>query len=222
MLAISVIVGFLFIICGIYSIAAPVGTFFSTTYFLAALMFVYGIFGIIRFFKRRALVPEFIVSILSVVIGFVYLFRPGNTPAVGNLIGFDRVILFLIAGWFLIKGCVNVYLSVRTRFINRRWIIGFLVGLLSIVLGIYSFIYPYNEAAVVGVLIGMWFIESGIDILTFGTTTAYMMNVIDETKREIDQAVDQAVTSAESYAKALAATTAESDRERAAEAEKAE
>ncbi|MBR2794464.1 MAG: hypothetical protein IKE16_07440, partial [Solobacterium sp.] len=70
----------------------------------AAVLFVYGIFGVIRFFQKKARVPEFIVSILAAIIGFVYLFRPGNTPAPGTMMGLDRTVLFLVAAWFLIKG----------------------------------------------------------------------------------------------------------------------
>ena len=80
----SVIIGILLIIGGISCMAAPIDAYMRAAHMLAILLFVYGIYGIISFFKRKLLVPEFIVSILAVVIGFVYLFRPGGTPPAGN------------------------------------------------------------------------------------------------------------------------------------------
>ena len=77
----SIILGIVFIAGGIFCMTAPVNTFMTIMSLFAAMMFVYGIFGIIRFFKRQSLVPEFIVSILAVIVGFVYLFRPGNNSS---------------------------------------------------------------------------------------------------------------------------------------------
>ena len=150
----SIILGIIFIIGGVICITAPVNTYFSVMAFFAAILLVYGIYGIIRFFKRRALVPEFLISIASVIIGFVYLFRPGNTASEG-LLGLDRIVLFLTAAWFLVKGCITVYYSVKTRFFNNRWVLLFISGLLSFILGIYSFIYPSTAAVSIGVIIGI-------------------------------------------------------------------
>ena len=69
----SIILGIVFIIGGVYCINTPVNTYFSVMTFFAVMLLVYGIYGIIRFFKRKSLVPEFLISIASVIIGFVYL-----------------------------------------------------------------------------------------------------------------------------------------------------
>ena len=195
----SIVLGILLIIGGIYCMSAPVNTYVSVMTFAAGLLFVYGIHGIIRFFRRRSYVPEFIVSILAVIIGFVYLFRPGNTPEAGNLIGIDRFVLFLVAAWFLIKGCISVYFFVKTRFFNDRWVIGFLSGLLSIAVGIYSFIYPSLAATAVGVLVGMWYIDCGLDLLAFGTAAGMIQSAVNEVEREIDNAVDEAVSAVRTH-----------------------
>ena len=122
MIIASIIIGILLIIGGFSCMAAPVDAYMRAAHMLAVLLFVYGIYGIILFFRKKTLVPGFLVSILAVVIGFVYLFRPGGTPPAGNLIGLDRFVLFLIAAWFLIKGLIFLVFSIRTRFVNRGWI----------------------------------------------------------------------------------------------------
>lgn len=187
----SIIIGILLIIGGFSCMAAPVDAYMRAAHMLAILLFVYGVYGIVSFFKKRLLVPEFIVSILAVVIGFVYLFRPGGTPPAGNLIGLDRVVLFLIAAWFLIKGMIFLVFSIRTRFINRRWIWGFIVGVLSILLGIYSFAEPVLAAASTGTLIGFFFIECGVDLLVFGLVAGFVTGRINDVRNNLADAVEE-------------------------------
>jgi len=205
----SIIIGVIFIIGGIFCMTAPVETFLSIMSLFAAVLFVYGIFGVIRFFQKKARVPEFIVSILAAIIGFVYLFRPGNTPAPGTMMGLDRTVLFLVAAWFLIKGCLSIYYSVRTRFVNSRWIFGFLTGLMSVILGIFSFVYPSIAASSVGILVGLWFIEAGIDFIAFGMTVGYVENAVRETEKEIDSAMKKLRSAAGKYSEEIHSRTTE-------------
>lgn len=197
----SIILGILFIIAGVYCMVAPINTFFNAMTMFAILMFAFGIHGIIRFFKRRALVPEFIVSILSVIIGFIYLFRPGDTS--GGLLILDRVVLFLEAAWFVIKGAVTIYYSVKTRYLNNHWVFQFITGVLSLILGIYSFVYPAVAAQNIGILIGLWYIECGIELIALGTTAGYVQNAVKEVQAEVKEAVDQYNKAANEYAKEL-------------------
>ena len=209
----SIIFGFLFIICGIFFMAAPVSTYMTAMRFFAFLLMVYGGVGIIRFFQRRAVVPEFVVSILSVIIGIIYLFRPGNTPAEGNLIALDRVVLFLTGAWFLVKGCVSIYFSVKTRYFNDRWLVGFFTGLLSAILGIYSIIYPSVAASTIGTLIGFWYIECGIDLIAFGATAGYVENALQKMESDFNKAVKEVQTAAKNYSDQLNAEMKKAARE---------
>lgn len=197
MIIASIILGILLIASGIFCIMAPVETFMSAAYFLAILLFIYGIFGIIRFFRKRALVIEFVMSVIAVVIGFIYVFRPGNTPAVGTPIGIDRFVLFVIAAWFLIKGCVTVGVSVRTRDVNRQWFWGVIAGVLSIIVGVYCFIQPVFAAAATGTLIGICFVQCGIDLIAFGLTVGVVKGAAIDLQRDIAAAAVEAGMAAE-------------------------
>ena len=176
----SVIIGILLIIGGFSCMAAPIDAYMRAAHLLAILLFVYGIYGIVSFFKKKLLVPE-----------FIYLFRPGGTPPAGNLIGLDRVVLFLIAAWFLIKGIIFLVFSIKTRFVNPRWIWGFIVGVLSILLGIYSFAEPILAAASTGTLIGFFFVECGVDLLVFGLIAGFVTGSINEVKGNVSDAVEE-------------------------------
>ena len=199
----SIILGILFIISGVYCMSAPVSTYLSVMTMFAVMMFVFGIFGIVRFFKRKALMPELIVSILAVIIGFVYLFRPGSTPAPGELLMLDRVVLFMEAMWFLIKGSIMVYYSIHTRFFNNHWILQLITGFLSIILGIYSFIFPVIAAQNIGLLVGMWYIECGIELIALGAKAGFVQNAVEETAQEVEDAVRQVNRAADQYAKEI-------------------
>lgn len=218
----SIILGIVFIAGGIFCMTAPVDTFMTIMSLFAAMMFVYGIFGIIRFFKRQSLVPEFIVSILAVIVGFVYLFRPGNNVEPGTMAGLDRIVLFMVAAWFLVKGCVSVYYSVRTRFFNDHWIYGFVTGLLSAVLGIFSFIYPNVAASSVGILVGLWFIQCGVDFIVFGMTAKYIENVVEETRKSINRTMNEVRNAAAEYSRQLNGDVTESTQNSDDKSEKSE
>ena len=217
MVAVSIILGIVCIVGGIYCMVSPINTYYSVMTLFAALLLVYGIYGIIRFFKRKALVPEFIISIVSVILGFVYLFRPGNTGSSG-MMGLDRIVLFLTAAWFLIKGCITVYYSVKTRYFNNHWVLLFFSGLLSVILGIYSFIYPSTAATSIGILVGMWEIQCGIDFLTLGTTVGFIQESVNEVEEEINRRVDETMKTVEKIQRDAAAA-AEQAKEKAAAAE---
>ena len=199
----SIVIGIFLIIGGVSCMAAPIETFLSYQYLLAIMLLVYGIFGIIRFFKRRALVSEFIVSILAVIIGFVYIFRPGDTPPAGNIIGLDRFVLFVIAAWFLIKGCIDVVMSIKTRYVNNHWILGLIVGLLSFILGIYSFAQPAYAAVAAGTLIGFYFIECGLDMLVLGTTVGIIKSSVNDIDKSVNSTIDEIKTDARDSADGL-------------------
>jgi uncharacterized membrane protein HdeD (DUF308 family) len=216
MVAVSIILGIVSILGGIFCMTAPVNTYHNLMMFFAAMMLVYGVYGIIRFFKRKSLVPEFLISIVSVILGFIYLFRPGNTSPDGMLV-LDRIVLFLTAAWFLIKGCMNVYYSVQTRFFNDRWVLGFISGLISAVLGIYSFIYPSTAAASIGILVGMWMIQCGIDFLVFGTTVGYIQKSVEDVEQEINKRVEETVSAVEKIQQEAAAAVEKARAEAAKE-----
>lgn len=191
MILASIIIGIILVLCGISCLVAPVDTYVSAARLLAFLLLAYGVHGVVRFFKRKALVPEFIVSILAVVIAFVYLFRPAGTPPVGALVGLDRFILTILGLWFLIKGGVTLVFSIKTRYVNDGWVRGFFVGLTSLVVGIYSLAQPTFAATTAGVLIGLCYIQCGLDLLLFGTSAGYFKSAMEELQDRFAASVEE-------------------------------
>ncbi|MCR4908606.1 MAG: DUF308 domain-containing protein [Lachnospiraceae bacterium] len=163
MTVVSIILGVILIIGGFSCMMTPGQTLLSTGYFLGIMMFVYGIFGIIKAFQKRNTILETVVSVLAVIVGLVALFRPGSTLAI------DAFIVFMTAFWFLFRGILSVVLSIRMKDVNKNWIWGLILGIICAILGLYSFAHPYVTALAVGFLIGFYFIEAGIDLIFSAT-----------------------------------------------------
>lgn len=162
MKALSIILGILMIICGVSCMCTPLATFLSTGHFIAILLLVYGIFGIIRFCRGQSGLWQLIVSILAVIVGLAAVFRPGQSLV------FDRMILYFIACWLVIQGIVSIFVSIQTRSVRPGWVWGLIIGIIGVLAGIYSFAHPVLTAVTAGVLIGLYFVESGLNLIIMG------------------------------------------------------
>ena len=153
--------GILLAVCGFSCIFTPIMTFLETGWFLMILLFVYGIMGIIKAVTQKEYKIQFLFSIISVILGAVILFVPGF-----RLIT-DGMLIYLMAGWFLLQGIVDIFLSFRQkkRGEGKGWIWTMILGILGLLVGIYSFVHPLFAAFTIGILVGIYFIESGINMV---------------------------------------------------------
>lgn len=181
MSVISIIFGILMVICGVSCMFTPMATFLSTGYFITILMLVYGVFGIVRFFQKKTGVLDLIVSILAVIVGILCLIYPGTSLEINGLI------LKLIAVWLIIQGVVNIVTSVTAREEQSGWIWGVIVGILGILVGIYSFAHPGVEALTIGVLIGLYFVEAGFDMIVMGSAIGAAKKQMKEVEAEAEK-----------------------------------
>lgn len=170
MTVLSVILGVLLIFAGFSCMFTPLVTFLSTGYFITILLLVYGIMGIVRFCKKEAGGLELAVSILAVLTGVIALFRPGQTLII------DGMLLYFIAAWMLIQGVMSIVLSIRVRKESKGWFWGLIAGILGVIVGVISFSNPILTALGTGVMIGIYFIESGFDMIVLGCALGAMEN----------------------------------------------
>ena len=172
---IMMILGILLIICGVCCAFTPLATLAAAGYFIAVVLVVSGVSGIITGVRFRLYGINFIVSILAVVLGVFALVRPGGVETI------DRVLIYLFAAWLLVRGCTSIALSLRARklHLGNGWIWGLIIGILGIVLGIYSFVHPVLSAIAIGLLIAFYFIEEGIDIIVMSRVAKTVTNVLE-------------------------------------------
>ena len=159
MTVLSTIMGILLIIGGFSCMFTPLATVLQTGIFIGIMMLVYGITGIIRGFKNRATALEVIISVLALIVGLISIFRPGSTLV------FDAIMLNMFAVWYIVQGVISIVAAIQVRKLFSGWILGLISGILGVVLGLYSFAHPMVTAVTVGILIGLYFVESGFNLI---------------------------------------------------------
>ena len=160
----SIILGVILIVGGVFCMFTPFATFLSAGFMIAIMLFMYGIFGVVRFFQKEAGALELISSILAIIVGVIAIVRPGVALVI------DGFVLNMVSAWLLVKGLINIIISIQARNEIKGWGWGVAIGVLSIVAGVLSFLHPTITALTVGILMGLVFVENGIDMIVLGTT----------------------------------------------------
>ncbi len=159
MRVLSIILGIILIIGGIACMSTPIRTFVDGGYFLAAMLLVWGIYGIITGISKKRYGFLFVFSIISTIMGFVLLFVPSFKFVA------DIVILIAMACWFVVRGVTAICASIKLKDISSSWGWGVFLGVLDVIVGIYSFVRPFALAIGIGIMLGIYFIISGINLI---------------------------------------------------------
>ena len=157
-----VIMGVLMILGGISMLATPLINFMGAGYYIIILFFIWGIFGVARGISEKKYDKNFFFAILSLILGVVGLAIPG--VAVMN----DFIILYIAAAWFFIHGIMTIVDGIASDDGVLK-ILGIVLGVLEIIMAIYSIAHPAVLALGLGLLIGFYFIESGISMILIGS-----------------------------------------------------
>lgn len=104
-----------------------------------------------------------IPSVLAVIIGIIAIFRPGTTLLM------DGFMAYLFAAWFVIQGIISIYLAFKVKGIKKGWYWGLILGILGLIVGIYSFFHPMVSIVTIGILIGVYLIEAGLNMIVLAT-----------------------------------------------------
>ena len=199
MKVLTIILGVLMAIAGVICLFQPGETFIETGYVIAIMLLVYGVIGIISVIARRSR-PAFLwACIPAVIIGVISLFFPSNN------VNIHVLMIYLLAVWFVLQGISSIYMSVRSRFFNSGWVLGLIVGIISIFLGIYTALHPTVGVLTIGILVGIYLIEAGIDLIIVGAMIGRIEAVakgarafVDEAKSAINEAYQAESNPAES------------------------
>lgn len=164
MTVLFIIMGILMIVGGFSCMFTPLLTFMQTGYFVVIMMVAFGIVSIIKAISYKRFGINFVFGILSVILGIVMLVFPQS------LLFAENVMLILAAIWFVLMGIVDIVtaVSVTKKLGSGIWILQLILGILAVLIGIYSFFQPTLMALSLGVLIGIFFIETGFTLLVGG------------------------------------------------------
>lgn len=183
MKVLSYILGGLLIIAGIFCMFNPAETVVATGYVMAILLLVYGIIGILNVIMKRTLPIFLLASIPATIIGIIALVRPGTTLV------FDAFMVYLFAAWFVVEGITSIIMAVKTRLFNRGWVLTLIIGILSVIVGIYSFVHPNVSLFAIGILIGIYLVMAGIDLIVITATVSSVEDIVDEAKQAMARRV---------------------------------
>lgn len=223
MKVLTFILGILLAIAGVICLLNPGAAFIQTGYVIAIMLFVYGLAGLISVIARRAR-PAFLwASIPALIIGVISLFVPGDAKTIHVLL------IYLLAFWFIVQGISSMYLSVRSRGFNSMWVLGLIVGIISVFLGTYTALHPLLGVFTIGILVGIFLIEAGIDMMVIGTTIGRVESFakgaaafVNEARNAAENAYEEAPAQAQEDAaqtpEAETAGSAEESTENASEA----
>ena len=166
MRVLSIIFGILMVICGICCLFVPsLVIAWGINVFIVIMAAVYGVIGIVRGISEKHFGVGFVFSIISVLFSIAALVFP-QLPFVA-----DVIIIYMAASWFVIMGVVSIVSSIQVSKLttSKMWIWELVFGILSILLGIYSFFHPaifgITVAWIVGALISVYFIMTGFSMI---------------------------------------------------------
>lgn len=149
---------------GFSCIFTPLLTFMSTGYYVVIMIAIFGIFGIIKAIAEKKFGINFVFSILSILMGGIMLAFPGT------LLLAESVMLIMTAVWFVMMGIDTIIYAVSVKKVigSKIWTLQLIFGILAVLVGGYSFFHPMLTAVSLGVLIGIFFIETGFTMIFSG------------------------------------------------------
>ena len=171
MKVITIILGGLLVVGGIYCVFSPVATYSAISWLIGLSMVVEGVGGIVTWSERRKLGLAngwtLAGAIISILLGVFLLGSFMLRFAV------DMFIAYLIAFWLIEAGVVRIVVAVGTRNSygqegSSGWILQVVLGVLIVVLGILSIFNPLSIVLSVGTMLGISVLFVGLALVVGG------------------------------------------------------
>lgn len=160
----TIATGIMMMLTSVWCFAVPGAVYAAIAFILGSVMVFAGLSGAFAYFfahERSVGAPWILAeSILTFLLGCLVLM---------NQLAIDAVIPMFFGMWVLFSGVLRIMASFALRKAeNRLWILVLVFGLLSTVVGIYAFFNPAMAALAIVLLIGIFFLMQGVNVLTFG------------------------------------------------------
>ena len=151
--------GLVAVLFGLLTFLLPGITLATLVLLFGAYALADGIFNVIAFFKvashQWALLIEGVIGVIAGVLTFAW-------PAITAL-----VLLYLIAFWAIFTGVLEIVAAVRLRkAISNEWLL-LLMGVLSLLFGLFILVVPGAGALAIVLWIGAYALVFGIFLMAF-------------------------------------------------------
>ena len=145
---------------GLLTLSRPGITLAALILFFGAYAFVDGVFTVVSAIANRHGEPHWVALLLGGLFGIaagVITFTVPHMTAI--------ILLYFIAFWAIMSGMSEIAAAIRLRKVMRgEWLLG-LVGLLSVLFGIFLIASPRGGALAVAMWIGLYATLLGIGLL---------------------------------------------------------
>lgn len=147
--------GILAIIFGIIIALYPSITFTILRFVIGLFVLIWGILAVARTFTQR---PAnrwtiFIGGIVAIILGLIILVASGLT---------ETLTAYLIAAWAIIWGIVQIFNSFDVRKVVATWFVGAIIGVISVIFGIFLVAWPGLTLMAIISLLGIYLVFFGI------------------------------------------------------------
>lgn len=160
----KIIAGVILILTGVLCFANPGATFLSMAFILGCSMLISGASGIFAYIKingKKQLNNLILVEgLLTVILGCLVL---------SNQLTTDTMVPVFFGMWVMISGILRVVASLEIKKSGTnvyRWFLA--PGMISIFAGIYAFLNPVLAGLLVVMLVGIFFVIQGVNVLITG------------------------------------------------------
>ena len=159
MKALSIFFGIILAIFGISMMCTPLLTYLSVGTYLAILILTHGVIGVINAIISNKYGLNLVYAVLSFLAGLLILTVPG-------ILGFMELMGgFVMAAWIIIQGALGIVGCVTAKRNGRKlWWLILIFGITTLLLGLYAFVHPLFSAAMSGFMVGLFFLQSGINM----------------------------------------------------------
>ena len=167
----SIILGLVLIVGGVMSIVQPGAMALGLGWLIGLFILIHGVGSLMNHYRFRIFADGWSVAgaILSILLGAM-LMGSAYLQLATNL-----VIVFTAGVWMLAAGIVAISFAVRFARASRSvyawekpslaWLWLLLLGLLLAVLGIVAFVQPLSGVAAIGLLMGVYAISAGVQLI---------------------------------------------------------
>ncbi len=165
---ITIILGVLVAIGGIYCLFAPGATFLSLGWLVGIALIVAGINAIAAHGKGKktghSTVWDVVGGVLTILAGFFVTFNLFTRLLT------DVALIYIFAAWLVLTGILRIVSAFKLKGLKLPWVWFLIAGILGLLLGLYSFFHPVITAFSIGYLLGFWVLFAGINLIATGMT----------------------------------------------------
>ncbi len=154
--------GILTIIGGLGMLFTPLLTFLSVGPCIIILFFLNGVLGIVQAISEKRYDKEFYLALASLILGILGCVIPG-AAAMNN-----SILLYMAGIWFFAHGIMTIVKAFNSKKKNAGTGVVVIGVVLGVLMAAYSVAHPAVLALSLGILIGLYFIESGANMIFIG------------------------------------------------------